>query len=61
MAFWEQMEDITDVYLEWSYATSAEGRVMPTCPVPVDSGKYSIGVVATFSKIHLFYNLNLPS
>jgi len=47
-AFEKQMGDITDAYLEWSYATSVEGGAMPTGPVPVDSGEYSIRVVDTF-------------
>jgi len=57
-AFEKQMGDITDAYLEWSYATSVEGGAMPTGPVPVDSGEYSIRVVDTLvGKFRFFFPL----
>jgi hypothetical protein len=46
------MTNITDAYLEWSYMTSAEGGAIPTWPVPVGSGEYSIRVVDTFGEHH---------
>src|ERR1700683_5716453 len=48
------MEDITNTYLEWSYVTSVEGGAVPTGPVPIDSGGYSICVVDTFGKLQMF-------
>jgi hypothetical protein len=50
-AFRQQMDNLTEAYLEWSYVTSEEGQAVPASPIPADSGEYSIRVVDTFGEL----------
>jgi hypothetical protein len=53
-AFHQQMGDLTEAYLEWSYVASEGGYTVPTVPVDANSGEYSIRVVDTFGELYLF-------